>query len=294
MKWLAMLLLGGITAQAQNFRVSSDLVLVNATVIDPAGLPVTGLTQDRFRLFERRAEERIAYFVEEETPVSVVIVADTSASMKKKLDVCAQAAAELFRSILPGDEFALVTFAERPQLAVPWTADDQAIRAALSQTQAHGTTALRDALLFGAQYARHARNARKVLLVVSDGGDNHSRYSSMELRRRLEEADLDVYAINMTESWYTGPKDEVSEESSPLEELCEHISGRYVKVDNMRKLPEAVSRISREIRSQYVLGYHPGQLSGAGRFRRVEVKVAPPSGVRRVSVYWRQGWREPE
>ena len=281
-RW-AMLLMAAACARAETaaFRVSSDLVLVNATVRDAAGRPVTGLTQDRFQLFEGRRSQRIAFFTEEETPVSLMLVADVSRSMRGKLDVCARAAADLVRTVLPGDEFALVTFAGRPRLEVAWTEVGAVVTAALSRAQAAGTTAMFDALLLGAQYVRHARNARRVVLVVSDGGDNHSRYGRREARRRLEESGLELYGVGL-------------EESPLLEDLCEHAAGRYVTVDDTSKLPDAISRISREIRSRYVLGYRPARLDGAGRFHRVEVQVAVPHGFERVSVSWRQRWREPE
>jgi Ca-activated chloride channel family protein len=277
--------------EAGRFRITSDIVLVNATVVDAAGRPVEGLTQDHFRLFEYHTEAHIAYFGEEETPVSLVIVADTSGSMKGKLNVCARAAAELFRSILPDDEFALVTFAGRPLVAEPWTTDDSKIRSALASAPAAGTTALFDAVQLGAQYASHGRNARKAVLVVSDGGDNHSRYSEGDVRRRIEELDLELYALNIGGSWFSEAEGWWGR--AVLERLCEHASGRYVAVERLSELPAAVSRISREIRSQYLLRYRPRRLDGAGCLHKVEVKVIPPDGMRRVSVRWRQNWREP-
>jgi len=280
-----------LPTQAASFRVSSDLVLVNASVLDAAGRPVTGLTQDRFRLFENHAEQRIAFFAEEQTPVSMVVVADTSGSMRGKLDVCAQAATALVRSYFLGDEFALVTFADRPHLAVPWTDNGKAILAALSQTGAYGDTALLDAVLFAAQYARHAHNPRRVVLAVSDGGDNHSRYDRSEVIERMEESGIEVYAVSLGESGFAALFDGGSPDDA-LEEMCDRASGRFVSVENMAKLPEAMDRISREIRSQYLLGYYPARRSGGGRTHSVAVKVTPPPGLRRIDVRWRRRWSE--
>ncbi len=280
-------------AEAARFTVSSDLVMVNATVLDPAGRPVSGLTRDRFQLFDGRAQERIASFTEEETPVSVVVLADVSHSMDGKLAVCARAAAQLVESTLPGDEFALITFSNAPHLDVPWTAEGEAVLQALRGARPGGTTALFDAILFATQYTRHARNARRVVLIVSDGGDNHSRYTATQARHRLQEANLELYAIHLNEFSF-GLAAEEQSANNAMEHLCERVSGRYVALDDLGGLPDAVARISREIRSQYVLGYRPTRWSGSGRYHRMGVKVAPPEGLRRVSVYARPGWREPQ
>ncbi|HTQ54317.1 MAG TPA: VWA domain-containing protein [Bryobacteraceae bacterium] len=281
-------------AESAAFRVSSDLVLVNATVLDAAGRPVTGLTAERFRLFDGGARQRIATFAEEETPVSVVLVADVSHSMRGKLAACGQAAAELARTAMPGDEFALVTFADQPRLAAGWTRDGAAVAAGLAQEQAAGTTALFDALLLAAQYAGHARNRRRVVLVVSDGGDNHSRYTAREVRWRLEESGPELYAVAIGDSGYADPYGDEGPGTAALAELCARGAGRYVTVDDASQVREAIGRISRETRSRYVLGYRPTRRIGAGRLHRVEVRVTPAAGLSRVSVSWRRGWREPE
>ena len=186
--------------EAGRFRVSSALVLVNATVVDSRGRPVPGLARENFRLFENHAEKKIDWFSEDQTPVSMVIVFDTSGSMDGKLSRCAEAVAGLLRSSQTGDEFALVTFSSTTQVAQTWTRDEAAIPAALLNARAHGATAMIDALRIAGQYAATGANARKLIFVLSDGGDNSSRWTETQVRRQLQEMDLELYAVDIQES----------------------------------------------------------------------------------------------
>jgi VWFA-related protein len=280
--------------EASRFRVSSDMVLVNASVLDSRGRPISGLTRDNFRLYESHAEKPIAWFSEDQTPVSMVIVFDTSGSMDGKLQRCGEAVSELLRSTQAGDEFALVTFSNQPQLARTWTHDDSEISSALLNARAHGNTAMIDALRMAGEYARTGANPRKLVFVLSDGGDNSSRWTENELRHQLEETDLELYAVDIQDPGTLSRFPGVIDGASLLDRLCEALSGRYVPVDRMGELADAVEKIRREIRAQYVLGYRPDALDRDGRFHRVELKVTPPAGMHRISVRYRRGWREPQ
>ncbi|MGA2182796.1 MAG: VWA domain-containing protein [Bryobacteraceae bacterium] len=280
--------------EASRFRVSSEMVLVNASVVDSRGRPISGLSKENFRLFENHAEKKIAWFSEDQAPVSMVIVFDTSGSMEGKLNRCAEAVAELLRSSQTGDEFALVTFSNQPQLVRAWTRDEAAVPAALLNARAHGTTAVIDALHMAGRYANTGANPRKLLFVLSDGGDNSSRWREPQVLRQLQELDLELYAVDIRESGFTPPYPGVNEGPGLLDRMCDGLSGRYIAVERMGDLADAVERIRREIRSQYVLGYRPGALERDGRFHPVEVKVAPPAGMHRITVRWRRGWREPQ
>jgi len=279
---------------ASRIRVSSDIVLVNASVVDSRGRAIEGLTKANFRLFENHAERKISWFSEDQTPVSMVVVFDTSGSMAGKLTRCAEAVAELLRTAQNGDEFALFTFSRQVELAQPWTRDDAAISSALLNARAHGTTALLDAIDTAGHYAARGANPRKVMFVLSDGGDNASRLRELQVRRRLEEMDIELYAVDIREGDMPMAWPGVLEGSQLLDRLCGDLSGRYVPVERMSDLADAVERIRREIRSQYVLGYRPQPLARDGRFHTLQVKVTPPPGMRRVSVRWRRGWREPQ
>jgi VWFA-related protein len=280
--------------EASRFRVSSEMVLVNATVVDSHGRPISGLSRESFRLFENHAEKKIAWFSEDQTPLSMLIVFDTSGSMAGKLQRCAEAVAELLRTSQTSDQFALVTFSSQPRLAQSWTRDETAIPSALLNARASGTTAVIDALRMAGRYAHTGANARKLLFVLSDGGDNSSRYSETQVLRQLQELDLELYAVDIREPGPTPAWPGLREGPGLLGRLCEGLSGRYIAVERMGELAGAVERIRREIRSQYVLGYRPAALRRDGRFHPVEVKVTPPAGMHRISVRWRRGWREPQ
>ena len=275
-------------------RVSSEIVLVNASVVDSHGRAIAGLTKANFRLFENHAERQISWFSEDQTPVSLVVVFDTSGSMAGKLTHCAQAVAELLRTAQNGDEFALFTFSNRVELAQAWTHDDAAVTSALLNARAHGTTALLDAVDTAGHYAAQGANPRKVMFVLTDGGDNASRFREIQVRRRLEEMDIELYAVDIREGDMPIAWPGVLEGPQLLDRLCDDLSGRYVPVERVNDLADAVERVRREIRSQYVLGYRPDPLARDGRFHPLQVRVTPPSGVHRVSVRWRRGWREPQ
>jgi VWFA-related protein len=271
------------------------MVLVNASVVDSHGRPIPGLNKENFRLFENHAEKQISWFSEDRTPVSMVIVFDTSGSMNGKLQRTAEAVAELLKSSLAGDEFALVTFSNQPHMVQTWTRDDAAISAALLNARAKGTTAMIDALRMAGRYAKTGANARKLVFVLSDGGDNSSRWTETQVRRQLQETDLELYAVDIQDPAAVSPYPGVIDGPGLLDRLCEALSGRYLGVDRIGDLPAAIERIHNEIRSQYVLGYRPDALErDDGRFHPVEVKVTPPAGAHRISVRWRRGWREPQ
>ena len=279
--------------EASRIRISSEIVLVNASVVDSHGRAIAGLAKSNFRLFENHAEKKISWFSEDQTPVSLVVVFDTSGSMAGKLTHCAEAVAELLRSAQNGDEFALFTFSNRVELAQPWTRDDAAISGALLNARAHGTTALLDAVDTAGHYAAQGSNPRRIMFVLTDGGDNASRFRENQVRRRLEEMNVELYAVDIRESDVPMSWPGVLEGPQLLDRLCDDLSGRYVPVERMGDLADAVERVRREIRSQYVLGYRPEPLVRDGRFHLLQVKVTPPPGIHRVSVRWRRGWREP-
>jgi len=280
--------------EADRIRVSSEMVLVDASVVDTHGHPISGLNKANFRLFENHSEKKISWFGEDEAPVSIVVLFDTSGSMDGKLKRSAQAVAELMRYSQTGDEFALFTFASEPRLVLPWTRDDDAIPAALLDERTQGTTALIDALYEAGKYAAAASNTRRLLFVLTDGGDNNSRWREKQVLRHLQEMDVELYAVDIHETSFTAVSPELAGGPALLERMCSGLSGRYVSVDRMGDLAGAVDRIRREIRSQYVLGYRPDAIERDGRFHPLEVKVSPPAGVHRVSVRWRRGWREPQ
>ncbi|MGD0617478.1 MAG: VWA domain-containing protein [Bryobacteraceae bacterium] len=265
---------------------SSDLVLINVSVLDRNGRPLRGLRTDSFHLFERRNEQTILSLSETETPVSVVIVFDESGSMQTGVARCAQAVKQFWKGASDADEFALITFSDQPDIDTDFTRDSSAIQTRLMEANSHGHTALLDALQSAAVLLKRAHNERRAIVVLSDGGENHSRRNERELRRTLLETAAQVYAVSIP---FIGPGD-ATDAVGLLDRICGITGGRNVGIDNFSDLESAMQQINEEIRTEYVLGYKPQSLNHDGKFHPVRVKFTPPAGVRQVSVFWRPGY----
>ena len=254
-----------------DIRIDKTMVLINVTVTDPLNRFVTGLEKEHFRLFEDKVEQEISQFSSEDAPISIGLVFDTSGSMGPKLQKSRQAAAEFFKTANPSDEFFLIQFNDRPELVVPFTTDTDKIQSTLTFTQSKGRTALLDSVYLAMHEMKKAKNPRKALLIISDGGDNSSRYTETEIKNAVREADVQIFAVGIFES--SGNRGRTPEEASGpglLNELAEQTGGREYAVENVAELPDIAAKIGIELRNEYILGYTP-QKSGAGR------KVSPCS-----------------
>jgi VWFA-related protein len=272
-----------------NIRVDTNLVLVPATVTDPLNRFVTGLEQTDFKVFEDEKEQKIVSFGGEDAALSIGIVFDTSGSMGDKLQVSRLAVAEFFKIANPEDEGCLVEFSSRPELAVPFTHDPGEIQNKLMSAQSKGSTALLDGVTVGLNAMKKAKNPRKALIVITDGGDNHSRYTQAEVKNRLKEADVQIYAIGV----YGGARS-AEEYAGPglLRELSEPTGGRHFSA-SLRDLPDIAQKIGIELRNEYLIGYSPSNGDRDGKFRRIKVQVIQPRGLPKLKAYWRQGYFAP-
>jgi Ca-activated chloride channel family protein len=276
------------------FRSNAYVVLVNASVLDPTGRPVPGLPQESFRIFQGKTQQPITYFSEEEVPLSLAVVFDTSGSMSQNISGARKALRALLGASNAGDEFCLVTFAERPELTVPWVSDEALIQNSILFNAPRGQTSMLDAIRLALAQTKKAANPRRAVLVLSDGGDNHSRYSEREIAGMLEEAGAQMYAVDMAESPYLKARaDEELAGPDLLERLCERAGGRYFQAHNNHDLTEVASRVSKELRSQYILGFVPPKGIEDGRFHRVQLRVERTKGGPKLTVYWRSGYRSP-
>ncbi len=200
--------------------------------------------------------------------------------MGNKLDKSRQAVAQFFKTANPEDEFFLVQFNDRPELTVPFThntgrdsepPDVHAVQGKHRPARRH---------LPGAHQMKKAHNPRKALLVISDGGDNCSRYTEIEIKNLVREADVQIYAIGIYEP--VGGRGRTAEElTGPglLTEIAEQTGGRHFPVDNLNELPDVAAKIGIELRNQYVLGYTPSNQERDGKYRRVQVKLVQPRGL---------------
>jgi len=275
-------------------RVDVDMVVVNVTVTGPHDRIVTGLDRRNFVIYDDKVPQQIASFSMEDAPVAVGVVFDTSGSMAGKIGNSKAAALEFFKNANPQDEFMLINFNERPELLRGFTSQFENVQDRLFAVQAGGRTALLDALYLGLTKMRKADTSRKALLVISDGGENHSRYSEGDIRRAVQESDVEIYAVGVLEP--LGTRHRTQEEATGprlLADLAEMSGGRMFSVENSSELPEIMRRISNELRNQYAIGYRPSNLVRDGQWRRVKVKVSPPPELPRVQVYARSGYYAP-
>jgi VWFA-related protein len=284
----------GAAGPRANIRVDTTLVLIPVTVTDPLNRFVTGLEKEHFRLYEDKAEQQVTHFASEDAPLSVGLVFDASGSMGNKLLKSRQAAAQFFKTANPEDEFFLVQFSDRPEVVVPFTNQTEEIQNRLAFTHSKGRTALLDAIYLTMNVMKKAHNPRKAVLVISDGGDNSSRYTQSEIKNVVREADVQIYAIGIFEP--IGSRGRTAEElSGPslLTEVAEQTGGRHFPVDNLNELPDVAAKVGIELRNQYVLGYTPANQQRDGKYRRVVVKVVQPRGLPPLRAFWRLGYYAP-
>jgi VWFA-related protein len=275
-------------------RIDSTLVLIPVTVTDPMNRIVTGLEKENFKVFEDKKEQEVTQFSSEDAPLSVGVIFDCSGSMGHKLEKSRLAVAQFFKNANPEDEFFLVTFSDGANLVQSFTTNLEEIQNRLTFAQSKGRTALLDAIYLGLHEMKKARNARKALLMISDGGDNNSRYTESEIKNLVKEADVQIYAIGIYEP--VGARSRTSEElAGPalLTQIAEQTGGRQYSVDNLNELPDIAAKIGVELRNQYILGYSPQNQDRDGKYRRIQVKLVQPRGLPPLRAFWRMGYYAP-
>ena len=279
---------------SQGLHIDVDLALVNVVVTDPNNRLVTGLDPDNFRVFEDNVEQEIATFSSEDIPISIGVIFDCSGSMSNKLGKAREAAVVFLKTANPQDEFFLVSFSERAELTSDYTSSVEDLQGRMMLTTSHGRTALLDAIYLGLSQMRAAHNSKRALLIISDGGDNHSRYDEGDIRRLVKEADTQLYAIGIFDPLgYRSRTPEELNGPSLLSEITEMTGGRVFAVENPSELPDIAAKIGIELRNQYVLGYRPSNKAHDGRWRKIKIKLRPPRGLPPLSVYSKTGYYAP-
>src|SRR5271157_4030376 len=276
-----------------NLRVDTNLVLVPVTVCDPLNRPVTGLEKEHFKVFDDHVEQTVTHFAMDDEPVAVGLVFDISGSMGPKLRTSREAAAQFFKTANSEDEFFLVEFNDTPRLVVPLGREVPDIQNQLTFAQSKGRTALLDAVFLALHELKKSQQNRKALLIISDGGDNCSRYTETEVRNLVRESDVLIYAIGIYEPF--GARSRTPEElEGPglLSEIAEQTGGRHFPAE-LGELPDIAAKIGVELRNRYVLGYSPTDKQRDGRYHPVTVKIIPPHGLPPLHAYWRHGYYAP-
>jgi VWFA-related protein len=278
-----------------NIRVDSSLVLIPAHVTTSSGASITTLDQGSFHVFEDGVEQAITFFAKDDAPLSIGLVFDSSGSMQNKMGRSAEAAAKFFNTAGSDDEFFLVEFNERPKLTVPFTSNSEEIYKHIAHARPFGRTSLLDAIHLAMQQMKHAHNLRKAIVILSDGGDNRSRYTAAEVRNAMLESDVQLYAMGIFSD--AGPHKLTPEEQNGphlLEELAEQTGGRDYPVERIEDLASISERISQELRSEYVLGYAPANKDRDGKYRDVKVRLSVSGDSPDMRLYFRHGYQAPE
>jgi Ca-activated chloride channel family protein len=295
---LALLLATAAVSFAQEssstLRVDVKLVNVFVTVTDEHGSPVANLKQNNFVLREDGQDQKIAVFGRESAlPLSIVVAIDTSLSTRRDLPLELQSARRFAHAILrPVDTLSLYSFSEVVTELVPFTSDLKQIDRGVDRVRLGSATALYDALYLGAQ-SLDRREGRKVMVVITDGGDTVSKIDYHEAVRAAQEAEAILYSIIVVPIEASAGRDTGGEHA--LIQLSEDTGGKFFYASSLSQLDEAFRQISDELRTQYLLAYYPSQKLSDSDFRRIQVSIqgVPSSAsyrVRHRSGYYT--WKE--
>lgn len=266
----------GLLAMSGLHVIKTDvkLVLVPVSVTDPMERLVTGLGAENFQLYEGKKLQEIRHFSSQDVPISIGIILDASGSMADKMVRVREAVNQFCHEANPQDEFFMIVFSDQPRLANDFTTMPEDLEKELLFTQPKGKTSLLDAIYMGLHQMRNAKYGKKALLIISDGGDNHSRYGEREIKSAAKESDVMIYAIGTFDR--SVPTLEESRGPALLAEIAESTGGRAYSLENTLELPAVARHIGKELRTQYVLGYRPEDLPKDGKWRKIQVKLRMP------------------
>jgi Ca-activated chloride channel family protein len=272
-------------------KTDVKLVLVPVSVTDPRQRLVTGLRAENFQLFEGKKPQEIRHFSSEDVPVSIGIVLDSSGSMRAKMSRVRNAVNQFCEAANPQDEFFMIQFSDVPRLATDFTSVPEDLEKELLYTQPQGRTALLDAIYMGLHKMKDAKYAKKAMLIISDGGDNHSLYMEKDVKAAAKESDVMIYSIGTFDRYVPTPEE--MRGPALLSEIAEPTGGRAFNLENEMELPAVALHIGRELRTQYVLGYRPEQAPRDGKWHRIEVKLRLPKKLAFLRAHAKTGYYAP-
>jgi VWFA-related protein len=271
-------------------HLDANMVILSATVLDRHNTPVSGLNKSDFQIYEDGKLQRIMQFSHDDIPVTVGILVDNSGSMRPKRDDIIAAALAFARSSNPQDQMFVVNFNDHVSfglpLGVPFTDRQQELHLALSRIRTIGQTSLYDGIVAGLDHLNQGTRDKKVLILLSDGGDNVSKHSLAQVLAMAKQATAIIYAI--------GIFDEQDGDQNPrvLRRLARETGGETFFPESSKEVTSICEEIARDIRSQYTLAYVPTIAAEDGSYRTVEVR-ASAHGHERLSVRTRAGYSVP-
>jgi Ca-activated chloride channel family protein len=275
------------TEASPTLRVETNLVQVPVTVTDLLGRTVMGLEKDNFRVLDNKVEQTITRFTMDDEPLAVGFVFDISGSIGGMLRQYQQAAHEFFKTANDRDEFCLVEFESAPKLVVPLTQRGSEIEYQIMMTRSKGSTALLDAVYLATNEIRKSKLNKKALILISDGGENHSRYSFSEVKNLLRESDALLYSIGPSPDNHSGDNN-----GWLLKQLSELTGGRLIEMGGYN-WTDLAQKIIIDLRNRYVLYYSPADKARDGRYHNIHVRMIPPRGLGKLTAHWRTGYYAP-
>jgi Ca-activated chloride channel homolog len=271
-------------------RVNADSVVLHATVQNRKGNLVSGLGKDNFRVYEDGVPQQIDYFSHEDIPVTVGLVIDNSGSMGPKIPEVVAAAMAFARSSNPQDQMFVVNFNEHVRFALPdttlFTDQHGQLDVAMSRIKADGETALYDAVAAALEHLRKGNRDKKVLIVISDGGDNASKHNLAQIMAKARQSDAIIYTL--------GLYGENDPDKNPyvLKQLAKDTGGETFLPESLSEVVPICEQIARDIRNQYTIAYVPTNRKQDGAYRVVQVQAGAP-GRGRLFVRTRAGYTAP-
>ena len=276
-----------------SLKIDVDLVLVSATVTDHSRRFVTGLEKQHFRIFEDKIEQEIRHFSNEDVPTSIGLLFDVSSSMGDKIARARDAAVAFLKTSNPADEYLLIAFADRPSVEEDFTSDISEIQNRLVHKRAKGSPTLYDAIYLALEKMKQANHSKKAILLITDGEDTRSRYSLINVRNAVKEADVQIFAIGIVNSYYSDLARGRSGRGI-LEQITEITGGRAYFPNSVYELEDICTKIAIELKNQYMLGYSSTNRAKDGRWRKIKVKMNTPRGLHSLSVRTKTGYYGPQ
>ena len=273
----------------ESVLVNTDLISFNVTVTDTYGRFVSGLSKKAFAVYDDKEAEDITFFSDDDAPLSIGIVFDLTGSMSgDKVKRAKNALSHFFETSLDKDEYFLITLQSgRAFLTLDRTRDSKAILEKLTFVQTKGNTAFYDGVYLASEKVQRGAYPKRVVLVISDGQDNNSRYTFNDLRKMLKESDVAIYSIGIEES---GSGSLALEGSGILDEISGVSGGKAFFPRSDAEMDDIFEQIALELRHQYSIGYKPKGFKPNGQWHHIKVKVNPPRGLPRLFVRSKEGY----
>ncbi len=270
------------------FKVGVETVFVKVSVTDPLNRYVTGLEKEHFKVYEDKVEQTISHFHQQSAPISVGLIFDVSGSMKDNNNI-KKAKSAITRFLESGnsdDEYFLITFNQKTTLVQSFTPQSASLQNDVAFQKPGGRTAMYDAVYMGLDTIKSAKNEKKALILITDGEDNSSRYTSAEVREFAKESDVQIYAI--------GEEGNLGYGRSEIQNIVGMTGGRTFFPNSFNELDYYIDLVHAELRTQYVLGYIPTNKAHDGKWRRIRVKLDAPEGLPKLIIHAKEGYYAPK